>query len=205
MTIYDYYGLDMTWPARYLISMSPSKLNIILFSTLSVRRSRIHQEFIQGIMTYLYASDIFTLLLNSRALHRNMPFHINVEYLDLYEDDKHTALYDGIAHSTRFLSFKSIDVSNWIIILSDKMEKGSSKSLSILERLSDKRAVNYIIVSKHEIYGSEKFLHNSPRCIIQNDLDNVNVPEILYWMFCMRSKKDVFITEKTLYNNHLLI
>jgi hypothetical protein len=85
------------------------------------------------------------------------------------------------------------------------MEKGSSKSLCVLEKFGDKRAVNYIIISAHEIYGSNSFLQNSPRNMTLSDLDNINIPEIIYWMFCMRCKPDTFITEKALYDNHLLI
>ena len=156
-------------------------------------------------MHHLRTNDMLTLLLNSRTIYKTLPYQANIEYLDLYEDDKYTALYDGIAHSTRFLSLKVLDISNWVILLSDKMEKGSSKSLCILEKFGQKRAVNYIIISAHEIYGSSAFLKHSPRNMILSDIDNMNIQEILYWMFCMRCKSDTFITEEVLYDNHLLI
>lgn len=198
-------GLDPLWPERYLKSIFPSRLNIIIFSTLSNSRSHILTDFMQGIMHHLRANDMLTLLVNSRTIYKTMPYKANIEYLDLYEDDNYTALYDGIAHSTRFLSLKVRDISNWVIILSDKMEKGSSKSLCVLEKFSESRAVSYIIISAHEIYGSCSFLKNSPRNMTLSDLDNINISEILYWMFCMRCKPDTFITEKALYDNHLLI
>lgn len=203
--IHEQSGLDPLWPERYLQSISPSRLNIIIFSTLSNRRARFLKDFMQGITHHLRTNDMLTLLLNSRIMHKTLPYPVNIEYLDLYEDDNYTALYDGIAHSTRFLSFKVRDISNWVILLSDKMEKGSSKSLCILEKLSQKRAVNFIIISSHEIYGSNAFLHNSPRNMIRSDIDNINIQEILYWLFCMRCKPNTFITEKALYDSHLLI
>jgi hypothetical protein len=203
--IYQSNGLDPLWPEQYLQSISPSRFNIILFSTLSNSMSHVLTDFMQGIRYHLRTNDMLTLLINSRTMYKTLPYKANIEYLDLYEDNNYTALYDGIAHSTRFLSLKVRDISNWVIILSDKMEKGSSKSLCVLEKFGDKRAVNYIIISAHEIYGCSSFLQNSPRNMTLSDLDNINIPEIIYWMFCMRCKPDTFITEKALYDNHLLI
>jgi hypothetical protein len=126
--------------------------------------------------------------------------------IEMFDDATECVLYDSLAHTISQLKQKvrHRPANSWILILTDKSERGSMTRLNELITFNLLCQINYVLLSDLSSSGLEKFLERSFRYYRADGLSISDLPLAIQYIFSMRYPASTFISERFLYSSHLI-
>jgi hypothetical protein len=199
-------SINIPWITRYISSLSKTQVDIVIIHAISQSKSNNYIKLVKQLFKYAESGDRHSYIAcNDRSVIFNLNEESEETICNKIDDSDTCVLYDSIADAVRVFECSDKESDRWIVIMNNKIEKGSSHSLQNLISLYLDMDVNFLIYSEHEIYGLDLLLEGGGRSVVYQEISERTLDEGVRFLYCMRADPDIKISEKSIYSSYLYL